>query len=79
MQATVIGWGKTEGGGARSSARRLQVQNTWRNLHVDLRQDQKDAAIFQSVMFQELGVTVISQEECQQQWSYGRGRVEVSV
>lgn len=48
-KATVIGWGKTEGGGSRSSARRLQ----------------------------ELGVTVISQEECQTQWSYGRGRVEV--
>ena len=26
---------------------------------------------------QELGVTVISQEQCQRQWSYGRGRVEV--
>jgi len=26
---------------------------------------------------QELGVTVISQEECQTQWSFGRGRVEV--
>lgn len=26
---------------------------------------------------QELGVTVISQAECQRQWSYGRGRVDV--
>ena len=26
---------------------------------------------------QELGVTVISQAECQRQWSYGKGRVEV--
>jgi len=33
---------------------------------------------FSSARFlQELGVTVISQAECQSQWSYGRGRVEV--
>jgi len=48
-KATVIGWGKTEGGSKRSSARRLQ----------------------------ELAVNVISQAECQKQWSYGKGRVEV--
>ena len=47
--ATVIGWGKTSGSQAQSSARILQ----------------------------ELEVTVISQEECQRQWSSGRGRVEV--
>jgi len=28
-------------------------------------------------ILQELGVTVISQEQCQRQWSYGRGRVEI--
>jgi len=28
-------------------------------------------------ILQELGVTVISQEECQRQWSHGRGRVEI--
>jgi len=28
-------------------------------------------------ILQELGVTVISQEECQRQWNYGRGRVEI--
>ena len=28
-------------------------------------------------LLQELGVTVISQAECQRQWSYGRGRVDV--
>jgi len=28
-------------------------------------------------VLQELEVTVISQEECQRQWSYGRGRVEI--
>eukprot|EP00092_Neocalanus_flemingeri_P041780 GFUD01045505.1.p1 GENE.GFUD01045505.1~~GFUD01045505.1.p1 ORF type:complete len:337 (-),score=90.22 GFUD01045505.1:62-1072(-) len=28
-------------------------------------------------ILQELGVTVISQAECQRQWSYGRGRVDV--
>jgi len=28
-------------------------------------------------ILQELGVTVISQEECQRQWSYGRGRVDI--
>ena len=28
-------------------------------------------------ILQELEVTVISQEECQRQWSYGRGRVEI--
>jgi len=48
-KATVVGWGKTSGKEAKSSARILQ----------------------------ELGVTVISQEQCQRQWSYGRGRVEI--
>ena len=28
-------------------------------------------------VLQELGVTVVSQEECQKQWSYGKGRVEI--
>jgi len=28
-------------------------------------------------ILQELGVTVISQEECQRQWSYGKGRVNI--
>ena len=28
-------------------------------------------------ILQELEVTVISQEECQRQWSHGRGRVEI--
>merc|ERR1712179_400903 len=48
-KATVIGWGKTEGGSKRSSARQLQ----------------------------ELSVNVISQAECQKQWSFGKGRVEI--
>jgi len=47
--ATVVGWGKTSGGGSGSSSRYLQ----------------------------ELNVNVISQEECQTQWSWGNGRVEV--
>jgi len=48
-KATVIGWGKTEGGSKRSSAKGLQ----------------------------ELSVNVISQAECQKQWSFGKGRVEI--
>ena len=30
-------------------------------------------------VLQELDVNVISQEECQSQWGYGKGRVEVSL
>ena len=29
-------------------------------------------------VLQELDVNIISQEECQSQWGYGKGRVEVS-
>lgn len=63
--ATVIGWGKTVSQGQSSASKYFQA---WR---------QYLTAKIKKRPLQELSVNVISDRECQNYWSWGRGRVEI--